>query len=341
MLNCRAPRKSWPNISRIVAGLFALASILVAPPVSAQSLNVDQVLSAVVKVSAEVPADARTARVLGTQREGSGVVIDDNGLVLTVGYLILESMGAQITAADGRTVPAKFVAYDHDSGLGLLRATKPLGVKPLPLGESTAMNEKDRVLVASFGGRRAAIGAFVVSRRDFAGSWEYLLENAIFTTPPHVAFGGAALIDPKGSLVGIGSLIVPNAQNNETALPGNMFIPIDALKPILGDLLARGRSSTGPRPWLGVYPEEHQGRVFVVRVPPGGPGANAGLEPGDIILGVGDKPVTGLADYYRKIWSLGKAGITVPLTILRNSAPGQVKVKSIDRYDWLKMHVSY
>ena len=341
MRNCRAPRYSWSNISRIVAGLSVVLAVFVAAPASAQKLDVDQVLSAIVKVTAEVPADARTARVLGTQREGSGVVIDDDGLVLTVGYLILESMGAQITAADGRAVPAKFVAYDHDSGLGLLRATKPLGVKPLPLGDSKPMSERDRVLVASFGGRDAALGAFVVSRREFAGSWEYLLENAIFTAPPHIAFGGAALIDPNGSLVGIGSLIVPNAAAKDTAFPGNMFIPIDALKPILGDLLARGRSSIGPRPWLGVYPEEHQGRVFVVRVPPGGPGANAGLKPGDIILGVGDRPVTGLADYYRKMWSLGKAGITVPLTILRDSAPGQVKVKSIDRYDWLKMHVSY
>jgi len=323
--------------------LYAVLTVAVvqAAPGPARAAKADDIFAAVVKVTTEVPPEARTARFLGTQREGTGVVIDDGGLVLTIGYLILESMGAEITLATGQSVQARFVAYDHETGFGLLRAAKPLGVKPLPLGDSSKLKERDQVLVANFGGPTTATAAFVVARRDFAGYWEYLLENAIFTSPPNMNFGGAALVGPKGELMGIGSLIVPNATDPDKAFPGNMFIPIDALKPIFGDLLARGRSAIGPRPWLGLYAEEHLGRLFVVRVPPGGPAAAAGLRPGDIVLTVGGKTITGLADFYRKTWALGKAGITVPLTILRDNAPNEVGVKSMDRYDWLKMNMSY
>lgn len=343
MPTCRAPRRVGRTFTvaiRFVAILLA-ACLGAAGPAIAQKTDVERILSAIVKVSAEVPAEARTADSLGTEREGSGVVIDDNGLVLTIGYLILESMGVQISTVDGRAFPAEVVAYDHDTGFGLVRTTRPPSVEPLPLGDSEPLEERDRVLVASYGGQRMALGAFVVSRRDFAGSWEYLLERAIFTSPPHLAFGGAALIDQEGSLVGIGSLIVPNAAGDDRSLPGNMFVPIDALKPILADLLEDGRRSGGSRPWLGLYAQEHQGRVFAVRVPRSGPAHAAGVQPGDIVLGVGGKPVSGLADYYRTMWSLGEAGVSVPLQILRDNSPDEVTVKSIDRQSWLRSRMSY
>ncbi len=233
-------------------------------------------LDAVVGVRAEIPSDARTAGVLGTEREGSGVVIDEDGLVLTIGYLIMESSSAEIILQDERRVPADVVAYDYDSGFGLLRPLSPIGVDPVELGDSGELAEQSAVLVASFEGRGKPTPAFVVSRRDFAGYWEYLLPDAIFTSPPHQSFGGAALLGADGRLLGVGSLFVGDAAGEDTTLPGNMFVPIDALKPIYGDLLKDGRAATPPRPRLGIYAEEHRGRLFVNRVAPEGPAAAAG-----------------------------------------------------------------
>ena len=330
-----------PFVPKFLACIAALALAVSASAKSAEDVRLDDLLSAVVKIRADVPPEARTARTLGTRREGSGVVIDDDGLILTIGYLILESSGAEIVLPDGGAVPATFVAYDHDTGFGLLRATAPIKAKAIELGSSRALSVREPLLVAGFGGRSGVAGAFLTSRRPFAGYWEYLVEDALFTAPPHPNFGGAALIGGDGKLVGIGSLMVPDAAEPNVSFPGNMFVPIDSLKPILGDLLARGRSSVGPRPWLGLYTQEIGGRLKVGRVPVSGPAHKAGIRPGDLILGVGSKPVTGLADFYRKVWGRGKAGITVPLTILRGNVPTEVSVKSIDRYDWLRMKLSY
>lgn len=321
-----------------VAALL-LASLWTAP--SSFAAPTESILDAVVKVTASVPAEARTADTLGRVREGSGAVIDDNGLVLTIGYLILEANDVALTLNDEREVRARVVAYDHATGFGLVRAIGKLGVTPLALGNSAGMTRGKPALAASFGGARAALGVHVVARRPFAGSWEYLLEDAIFTVPPHPFFGGAALIDETGTLVAIGSLIVPDAAEPSVRSPGNMFVPVDRLKPILGDLLALGRSSAPAHPWLGLNAEEVLGRVFVTRVPPSGPAASAGIKEGDILLTVGGQSVDGLADYYRKLWSLGPAGVDVPLTLLRGSSPHAVSIKSIDRADWLRTGMGY
>ncbi len=303
--------------------------------------DIDRTLGAVLKLHADIPQDAFTAHTLGTEREGSGVVIDDDGLVLTIGYLILESAAVELVVEGERTVPAKFVAYDHVTGLGLLRAAAPLGVKPLELGDSGALIKGHQVLAIGNGGQGSALGAYVVSRREFAGWWEYLLPNAIFTSPPHLKHSGAALIDASGRLVGVGYLVVANAPADDVAMPGNMFVPIDALKPVLGDLLARGRSSAPSRPWLGLYSQEIQGRLFVARVPEGGPAHAAGMRPGDLVLGIAGQPVRSLPDYYRKLWSLGRAGIEVPLLVVRGDAPARLTIKSIDRYDWFRLKPDY
>lgn len=305
-------------------------------PVLAQPAITEKLLTSIVEVTAEVPEDARTARFLGSKRQGSGIVIDGDGLVLTIGYLILEASSVEIGLADGRKLPARLIAYDHETGLGLLRATEPLGVAVLQLGDSDAATVRRQVLVAAHGGVSQASGGYVMSRRAFAAGWEYMLEKAIFTAPPHPRFGGAALIDEDGKLIGVGSLMVPDAAGENIAMPGNMFVPVNVLKPILGDLLANGRSSRRPRPWLGLYSEELRGRLFVTRVPEGGPAHNAGLRPGDIVLGFDDTPVAGLKDYYRRLWSLGGAGIQVPLNVLRGVTPTRYVIKSIDRRDWFK-----
>jgi len=297
----------------------------------------DDTLRAIVRVSSQVPANARTARSLGTQREGSGVVIDSGGLVLTVGYLILEAAKAEVLSPRGKPIDAEVVGYDHNTGFGLLRAKKTLKVKPMQFGDSSKLKMRDKVLVASHGGPSAVQAAFVASRREFAGSWEYLLEDAIYTTPPHPNFGGAALIGRKGRLLGIGSLLLQDVMPGHGPIPGNMFVPIDQLKPILADLIVKGRPSGPSRPWLGMYTQEASGRILVLRITPDGPAHQAGIQQGDMIVGVAGEAVESLADFYRKVWSKGHAGVKVSLNVLRGTSVRNIPVRSSDRYKYLRI----
>lgn len=327
----------------VIAALFfcAVAMVVSGGAQAAENNSSDDIIKAVVGITALIPENARTAEHLGTIRSGSGVVIGEDGLVLTIGYLILEAVSAAVTDADGALVPAAVLGYDHNSGFGLLRAEQPLGIKPVELGSSADLAEGAPVIVLSKGGRLPVMPAKVGSRRVFAGYWEYLLENAIFTVPPNPQYGGAALIDGSGRLVGIGSLIVNDAIPRETPVPGNMFVPIDMLKPILSDMLAKGRANAPSHPWLGLYTDDSQGRVLVIRVADGGPAAKMGIKPGDIIMGIGGKRVKGLADFYRKIWARGDAGAEIPLDLVSPAAGNldirTVTVQSQDRYDWLKL----
>lgn len=318
---------------------LALLSFLLAQ-VPALAAPADAV-KAVVGIRAEVPRDARTADTLGTQRAGTGVVIDSSGLVLTIGYLVIEASDIQLRTADGSSVPAEIVAYDHDTGFGLVRATGPVDVAPMPLGASSAVGLGDPLLVVSLAGSPAAIQAKLVDRREFAGYWEYLLPDALFTAPAIPEFGGAALIDREGRLVGIGSLMVGDANGPGIPSRGNMFVPVDALKPHLGDLLAFGRPSGPSHPWLGMTTREIAGHLVVSGVSADGPAARAGLGPGDILVGVGDQTVSGLADLYRKIWATGEPGVTVPLKVYRSSGIVELPVTSIDRLRWLKLQRSF
>ena len=296
-----------------------------------------EILKAVVKVRVGVPDYARSAKTLGTEREGSGVVIDAKGHILTIGYLITEAETIEVFGPDGKAVDAEAIAYDFKTGFGILKTNKPIEVRPMELGRSSEVREGDPILVAASGGEEGAIGARVISRKEFAGYWEYLLEDAIFTAPPHPNFGGAALIDRTGKLVGIGSLFTQISIAGLGAIPGNMFVPIDYLKPILSDLIAKGITGDPPRPWLGVNVEEQHGRVFVTRITPESPAEKAGLKLGDLILTVNQKEVTGLADFYRKIWGLGTAGVEIPLGLLRGIKIQEIKVKSADRGQYYRL----
>jgi S1-C subfamily serine protease len=298
-------------------------------------------LDGVVQIIAHVPQDARTAATLGTERQGSGVVIDDSGLILTIGYLILEAIEIQIEGAAPQPVPARVVAYDHETGFGLVRAEQPLDLTPIPIGVSADVQPTEPMMVVSNVGELDAAGVYVVDRRDFAGYWEYLLEDAIFTAPPQPEFGGAALINRDGRLVGIGSLLVNDAAVRGRPIPGNMFVPIDQLKPIMGDLLSRGRRADPGRPWLGVTLEEQRGRVFVTRVSPESPAAHAGIKTDDLILGIDGVQVHGLMEFYRTLWARGQAGVEVPLDVLQGIEVRRVAIKSGDRYRYLRLNPTY
>jgi len=324
------------------------AATLLAMPAFAQEkaaqekaqAEAEQTLAAVVRVKARILKDARSNATLGPEREGSGVLIRD-GYVVTIGYLVIEAESVEVTGADGKMVPASVAGYDHVSGFGLLKVLAPLPSKPLPMGDASAVPEREPALVASFGGRDGVSIVHVVSRRPFSGSWEYLLDSAIFTAPPVMNWSGAALLNAKGELLGIGSLIVADSLGQGVQSPGNMFVPIDLLKPILEDLIASGRRSAPARPWLGLNAEEMRGRLLVARVSPDGPAARAGLRSGDLVIGVGGEEVSTLAELYRKVWARGAAGVEVPLKVLQGVEIRDVTLRSIDRLDYFRQKPSY
>jgi len=296
-----------------------------------------EILKAIVKIEALVPSDARSAKSLGTERSGHGAVIGNDGLILTIGYLILEAESVTVTQHDGTQLPASIVAYDHNSGFGLVRTSKPVDAAPLTLGDSSMIKAGSLAIAVSHGGPAMALPVKIAARRDFAGYWEYLLEDALFTIPPYSNFGGAALLNEDGLLVGIGSLLVVDAAEPGTYGPGNMFIPIDHFKPIREELVANGRTTKPNHPWIGLYTEEARGRLFVQRVAEGGPSDDAGLGAGDIVVSVGNSPVLTQQDFYRSLWSYGEPGARIPLTVLTaNAGVRTVEIVSIDRYSWLR-----
>lgn len=324
-----------PGLLLIV--LFAFSLLI---PFSAQAQQANQ-LTAIVQVDSIIPHNARTAAGLGTSRTGSGVVIDDEGLVLTIGYIILEAIEVSVRGPLGNKVPADVIAYDHETGFGLLRTQTPIDVQPLPFGESGDIAVMEPLLAASHVGKLEVRGVHLVNRRPFAGYWEYLLEDAMFTAPPHPQFGGAALINRHGELVGIGSLVLRDQTLQGRQRPANMFIPIDDLKPILEDLISEGRRGDEAHPWLGLFLEEYRGRIFVTRVAPGGPGQDAGMLVDDLILGIDGNVATSLADFYRELWQRGKPGVEIPLDVVRDDDMSPRIVKSGDRYEYLRLDPTF
>jgi S1-C subfamily serine protease len=332
---------------RLVFLAMALTAGTLAPSALAQDKDKDkaqkeaeETLSAIVRVKSKIIKDARSAETLGLQRDGSGVLIRD-GYVLTIGYLVIEAESIEVSGPDGNAVPATVAGYDHASGFGLLRLLAPFAGKPLALGDASALEEREAAMIASHGGRDGVSVVYVVSRRPFTGSWEYLLDSAIFTYPAVMNWSGAALISAKGELLGIGSLIVNDSAGAGSQSPGNMFVPIDLLKPILEDLIAAGRRSGPARPWIGLNAEEMRGRLIVARVSPDGPAARAGLKSGDIVIGVAGEEVKTLADLYRKVWARGAAGVEVPLKVLQGLEIRDVAVRSIDRLEYFRQRQTY
>jgi S1-C subfamily serine protease len=298
--------------------------------------NLERALSCVVGLRVTVPADAFTADTLGTERAGNGVFIRANGLVLTIGYLITEADTIWITLGDGRSVPGHVLGYDQETGFGLVQALAKLDVPWLQVGNSAAASVGERVVVGGFGGRQRSVAARIVARQEFAGYWEYLLDEAIFTAPAHPNWGGTALIGPAGDLLGIGSLQLQHAVERGQVENINMMVPIDLLKPIVDDLLKFGRRNAPARPWLGLYATEVENRLVIVGLADRGPAKQADLRTGDIVLSVAGKDVRDLAGFFRRIWSQGQAGVEVPITVYRDGETLDLRVKSSERSRFLK-----
>jgi S1-C subfamily serine protease len=297
--------------------------------------DLERTLSSVVGLRTIVPDDAFTAEALGTERSGHGVVIRDK-VILTIGYLITEAEEIWISLGGDRVVAGHPLAYDQVTGFGLVQALGALDLPALPLGRSSAAELGSRAVMAGSGGRQHSVATRIVSKQEFAGYWEYVLDEALFTAPAHPFWGGAALIDPGGSLIGIGSLQVeqrtPSGDNGQL----NMVVPIDLLKPILDDLLSSGRPKRPPHAWLGLFATDLEDKVFIVGVYSGAPAARAGLKPGDLVVSVAGEPVSSLAGFFRKVWSLGPAGVDVPLVVSREGETIATHIESKERDGFLK-----
>ena len=296
--------------------------------------DLERALSAVVGLHAIVPPDAFTAETLGTERAGNGVLIDD-GLVVTIGYLITEAEQLWLHLGDGRVVEGHPLAYDQETGFGLVQALGKIDVPPLALGASKAAEVGERVVLGGAGGRARSVAGRIAARQEFAGYWEYVLDEALFTYPAHPNWGGTGLINGAGDLIGIGSLQVERAREGRNEHL-NMIVPIDYLKPILDDLRKFGRANRPSRPWLGLYSTEIEDKVVIVGIAPKGPAARAELKAGDVVVSVKGERVSTLAGFYRKVWSLGAAGVEVPLTLYREGVTFDVRVNSSERAKFLK-----
>ena len=297
--------------------------------------DLDHALEAVVLLRAEIPDDAFTASILGTERAGNGVVIGDSGLVLTIGYLVTEASVIWLTTNKGTVAGGTVLAYDQATGFGLVQPLGKLGVKPLERGSAGSIRVGENVVVAGHGGRAHALKATVFAKREFAGYWEYVLDEALFTAPAHPQWGGSALIGADGKLAAIGSLLVQEKIDAGT-IQGNMLVPIDLLEPILGEMVKTGRASRPPRPWLGMYTTDAGERLLIAGLAPGGPAERAGARVGDAVLEVAGAKPRSLADLWRKVWDLGPSGAVVPLKISRNGKISEVRITSADRNDFLK-----
>jgi S1-C subfamily serine protease len=297
--------------------------------------DLEAALDSMVLLRAEVPEDAFTAGILGTERIGNGVVIRDDGLVLTIGYLITEATTIWLNSSSGKAVPGHPLAYDQPTGFGLVQPLGKLGAPALLRGTAASCRVGDDVVVAGHGGRKHALKAKLIAKREFAGYWEYVLDEALFTAPAHPHWSGAALISGEGRLIGIGSLMVQEEMAGRN-VQGNMIVPIDLLEPILEDMLKLGRAKQAARPWLGLYATEVKGHVVVSGLAGNGPAERSGLQVGDIVIEVAGARVGGLADLFRKIWGLGAAGVEVPMTLVREGSVSRIRVPSTDRQGLLK-----
>ncbi len=322
-------RKALGGTASLATALCRSASVLAKPM---------DVVSSVVGVRANVPDGARTAAELGRVRTGTGTLLDNGGLVLTLGRLIVEADHVEVLPPGGASVPAGIVAYDDWTGLGLVRTTTPLALPPAALGKSGAVEPDERLLAISVGAPVAYTEVQIVDRRPFAASWEFALDQALFTAPQHADLAGAALVDRKGMLIGVGAMAIaaqPATGEKGSLPPTDLFIPIDALKAALGDLLAMGHRDAPARPWLGLHARASHGEVAVTSVDAGGPAERAGLMPADVIVGVGEKDIHSLLALWHAVWSAGSAGAVVTLRIRRGDTLSTIKINSVDRRRWL------
>jgi len=324
------------------------ATAPLSPAATTQMMNaMNRARASVVGITVQAAEGARSAETLGQQRTGSGVVIGPDGLILTIGYLLLEAQLINIITHDNKTWPATAVAYDIATGFGLLKPLLPLqGLEPVVMGSQRDLKNGDPLLAATGATGKGDGGGLsvteLVSQRAFSGTWEYHIDTALFTSPPVGAgrgnHSGAPLFNVRGELVGIGSLLVMDAAGENRRLPGNMFVPTDLLKPVLAELQQSGSSAQSHRPWLGLTSSDRGGKVQILRVSQDSPAEEAGLEPGHVVVAVDGVDVTTLEGFYKKLWARATPSETVRLTVRagENEEAKIMELKPQDRMLTLK-----
>jgi S1-C subfamily serine protease len=310
--------------------------------INTQSLdfNIYQALDSLVFIRMEAFEDGLTANTLGTERNGYGVVISPDGLILTIGYLITEASKIWITTNKGVVLPGFTLAYDQTTGFGLIQPLGQLDVPHLEMGSSASVEIPQKAYALGHGGLAHSMETEIIAKQEFVGFWEYLVENALYTTPAHPHWCGAALVDARGQLIGIGSLLVQQESKGQV-IECNMFVPIDLLKPILEDLIRQGKTNAAPRPWLGMYTVEAEGQLMISFITPGSPAEKAGIKDGDQVIKVNGKRVFTLSQLWQTIWDLGEAGVKVPLSLARDGELISITPTSIDRNTLLKKPIMH
>ena len=294
------------------------------------------VCRAVFTLHAKIPSDAFTAETLGVQREGNAILIRDDGVALTIGYLVTEATTVSLIDSMGEAKAAEVIGYDQATGFGLVRLREPVDAKPIPLGIASELHTGADVTVVAGGGPNYAMAARLLSKREFAGYWEYLLDEAFFTAPLHPHWSGAALLSSAGDLVGLGSLYVQDVLPAENSPAGNMFVPTDQLAAIIDNLVEKGNTGRPARPWLGMFVTEADGALVIAGMVDSGPAARSNLRLGDNILGVEGSDVSDLSEFYRAIWERGRAGVSIRLNVLRDGRLRDISVRTADRNSYLK-----
>ncbi len=270
-----------------------------------------------------------TAGVLGCEREGHGIRVSENGLVLTIGYVISEASTIWLIDSSNNAIEGHVVGYDQASGFGLVQALGRLSGTVLGLGDSDEVVPGRQMVLAGAGGADSAVDVTIAEVREFAGYWEYLLDGAIFTEPAHPEWGGTALLGEDGRVYGVGSLIL---QSELESVPArNMVIPINKFTAVRDDLVALGRSRAAPRPWLGWYVQDSAQGPVVIGLVADGPSMAAGIKAGDRVVAINGRRISSLSNMYSEIWNSGDAGTTLDAAISRDGDIRIVSIESIDR----------
>lgn len=322
-------------LAGLQALLFPFALAQQTPATTLPSKMVGRVMQSVVAIQARTDDDANSARTLGQRRQGSGVVIGPD-LVLTIGYLLIEAQSVDLIDHQGRRVPAHVKAVDTVSGFGLVRSLVPLRLEPVPLGDSDAVKVPAKVLTLGQGeGELTELQ--VVSRKPFAGNWEYLLESPLMTLPAVNNWSGAGLFDEDGQLIGLGSLLVPDVFGDSKPMPGNLYVPLNELKPQLVELLRNGKRNGPAQSWLGISSQAVRGGgLMVQRVTPESPASQAGIQAGDVLVALQGRAIDNLPDFYRQLWTWGPAGSKLEITVKRLGQEKKIQITTGDRTQSMK-----
>jgi len=286
-----------------------------------------------------VPETAMTSELLGTERNSHAVQISQDGLLLTVGYSVMEASEIWLTNRKGQTTEAILLAQDYDSGLALLRPLSPIGLLTLETATTDKLHEGQELSVLA-SNEKELIPVDLFAVEEFAGRWEYVLDRGLFTFPLYERWSGAALLDSAGKLVGLGSLALGMRNPEGEVEPGNLFIPVELVMPHIEHLRDHGQKPGTLRPWLGTLVEEHDSELYVVGLYHGAPAARAGIKPGEIILSVARQPVTSMAGFFRSIWHYGPAGTAIPLTLSDGNKTREVVLDTTDRNSFFMQHAA-